>query len=464
LENFAKLCRMTPEQIKQFQAQQMQDFFAGEVAVRHPFYRDSWRETGIPRSAADLQKQPFTVKSDLLSQPDNLESFRRYVLEAPEQSASAKSGGFFSRFRGKPTEEIVPKKYATNQLMFSSGRTGKITPYVYSVADIENLGETGLRMMEILGITRDDTIVNAMSYAPNLSFWQVYYGGLKLGSTVLQSGGGRILGTEKILTAMENMEASTLFTTPGYAEFLLQTAVHFKLKFPNLNKLIVGYGPVPLAQVKRLEVLLRLVGSPDGEVKRVYFLNEAKSAWAECSPGSGYHFYPDHAFLELDSVAGIEGRGEIILTNLNVLGSCAVRFRTGDLAERITYEPCPVCKRSIPRVLGEIERLDDYKYLGKEKGRTVNLSSLYSILAAEPGVLLWQAVLLGEPAQLQIDIAFLYRNQAAELSVSLQSKLADVLGVTLTVKSCSYKELVDRLGFEKYPVEQRIMTRSVRES
>lgn len=461
MENFAKLCRMTPEQIKQFQAQQMQDYFVSEVAVRHPFYRDSWRKTGIPRSSADLQKQPFTVKSDLLSQPDNLESYLRYVLEAPEQAGSAKSGGLFARFKGKSTGEVVPKKYATNQLLFSTGRTGKITPYVYSVADIENLGETGLRMMDILGITRDDTIVNAMSYAPNLSFWQVYYGGLKLGSTVLQSGGGRILGTEKILTAMENMEASTLFTTPGYAEFLLQSAVHFKLKFPNLNKLVVGYSPVPLAQVKRLEVLLRMVGSPDGQVKRVYFLNEAKSAWAECSPGSGYHFYPDHAFLELEPVAGIEGKGEIILTNLNALGSCVVRFRTGDLAESITYEPCPVCKRAIPRILGEIERFDDYKNIGGEKGRTVNLSSLYSVLAAEPGVLLWQAVLLGEPAQLRIDTAFLDKNQAAGLSDSLKAKLEDALGVTLTIKPCSYKELVDRLGFEKYPVEQRIITRSV---
>lgn len=448
---------MTPQQIKQFQAQQLQDFFTGEVAVRHPFYRDSWRETGIPRSAADLQKQPFTVKSDLLSQPDNLESYRRYVLEVPEQSGPAKSGGLLGRFKGKPTGEIVPKKYATNQLLFSSGRTGRITPYVYSVADIENLGDSGLRMMEILGITRDDTIVNAMSYAPNLSFWQVYYGGLKLGSTVLQSGGGRILGTEKILTALENMEASTLFTTPGYAEFLLQSAVHFKLKLPNLNKLIVGYGPVPPAQVKRLEMLLRLAGAPDGQVKRVYFLNEAKSAWAECSPGTGYHFYPDHAFLELDPVAGPEGRGEIILTNLNVLGSCVVRFRTGDLAKEITYDPCPVCKRSLPRVLGEIERFDDYKNLGGEQGRTVNLSSLYSVLAAEPGVLLWQAVLLGEPARLRLDTVFLDKNQAAELSGSLQKKLETALEVPLTVKPCSYKDLVERLGFEKYPVEQRII-------
>ena len=459
MENFAKLCRMTPQQIKQFQAQQMQDFFAGEVAVRHPFYRDSWRETGTPCSTADLQKQPFTVKRDLLSQPDNLESYRRYVLEVPEQSGPAKSGGLFGRFRGKPKEEIVPKKYAMNQLLFSSGRTGKITPYVYSVADIENLGNSGLRMMEILDITRDDTIVNAMSYAPNLSFWQVYYGGLKLGSTVLQSGGGRILGTEKILTAMENMEASTLFTTPGYAEFLLQSAVHFKVKFPKLNKLIVGYGPVPLPQVKRLEALLRLVGSPDGQVKRVYFLNEAKSAWAECSPGTGYHFYPDHAFVELDPVAGVEGKGEIILTNLNVLGSCVVRFRTGDLAESITYEPCPVCKRSLPRVLGEIERFADYQNLGGEQGRAVNLGSLYSLLAAEPGVLLWQAVLSGEPTQLRLDTAFLDKNQATELSGSLQAKLESALGVTLTVKPCSYKELADRVGFEKYPVDQRIILR-----
>lgn len=457
MENFAKLCRMTKEQIKQLQAQQMQDFFAREVAVRHPVYRDRWRETGIPKSVADLQKQPFTLKNDLLSHPDNLESYRCYVLEVPEQGSVPKGGGFLSRFKGKPAPETDPKKYATNQLMFSAGRTGRITPYVYSVADIETLGETGLRMMEILGITRDDTIVNAMSYAPNLSFWQVCYGGLKLGATVLQSGGGRILGTEKILTAMENMEASTLFTTPGYAEFLLQTAIHFNLKLPNLKKLIVGYGPVPLTQIKRLELLLRMAGSPDGQVKRVYFLNEAKAAWAECSPGTGYHFYPDHAMLELDPAPRAEGRGEIILTNLNVLGSCVVRFRTGDLAESITYEPCPVCQRPLPRLLGEIERLSDYKSLRGEKGQAVNLSSLYGTLAAEPDLLLWQAVLTNEQTELRIDLAFVDKNQAVELSDIIRGKLESILGIALTVKPCSYKELVERLGFEKYPIEQRIV-------
>jgi len=457
LETWDKLSRMSEKQVRQLQEQQVQSFLGGEVASRHPAYREAWQAGGVPRSLADLAGMPFTVKDDLLSPPGKPEGYQRYVLEAP--AAAGSGGGLLGKLLGKKTNDSSLEKYATSQVFFSAGRTGRITPFVYSAYDVEQLREAGLRLLDILGLSQDDTMVNAMPYLPNLCFWQIYYATVSMGATALQSGGGRILGLEKIITALENMEASTLFTTPGYAEFLLYSAIHHQVKLPSLQNIIVGYTPVPLPVVRRLEVLARMVGSPTASVKRIYYLNEAKAAWAECAPGSGYHFYPDHSLPEAAAPgAGLPGRPELVLTNLDVKGSCVVRFRTGDTIDGITYETCPSCKRGLPRLTGEVERLQDVKTIkvnGQEK--VLNLNSLYGLLAAEPEVLLWQAVVSPSQGGLGLGVALRNKDDAPKVLPRLQEMLAAELGVAPQVAAASYREMAERLGLEKHPVEKRII-------
>lgn len=456
METWEKLRCMPEKQVKQLQEQRLQSFLSGEVAVRHPAYREAWQAGGAPRSLADLARIPFTVKEELLPPPGNPAGYLRYVLEAPASVESG--GGLLGKLRGKKTTESTPEKYATSQVFFSAGRTGRITPYVYSIHDVEQLREAGLRLLDVLGLSQDDTTVNAMPYLPNLCFWQIYYATVSLGATALQTGGGRILGLDKIITALENMEATTLFTTPGYAEFLLYSAIRHQVKLPDLRNIIVGYTPVPLPLVRRLEVLARMVGHPEATVKRVYYLNEAKSAWAECTPGSGYHFNPDHSFLEaVEPAAGQPGRRELVLTNLDVKGSCVVRFRTGDTVEGITYETCPSCKRSLPRLVGEVERLQDVKTVtvnGEEK--ILNLNSLYGLLAVEPEVMFWQAVV--SPSQgLGLGVSLRNKDDAPNVLPRLQERVAAELGVAPQVTAAPHRELAERLGLEKHPVEKRII-------
>lgn len=456
MEIFEKLSRISEKQVRQLQEQRVQSFLGGEVASGHPAYRAAWQTGGAPRSLADLGKLPFTVKEDLLSPPGNPEGYLCYVLEAP---AASQGGGLLGKLLGKKTADSAPEKYATSQVFFSAGRTGRITPFVYSAYDVEQLREAGLRLLDVLGLTQDDTAVNAMPYLPNLCFWQIYYATVGIGATALQSGGGRILGLEKIITALENMEATTLFTTPGYAEFLLYSAIHHQVKLPELRNIIVGYTPAPLPLVRRLEVLARMVGHPEAAVKRVYYLNEAKAAWPECAPGSGYHFYPDHSLPEAVELPA--GRPELVLTNLDVKGSCVVRFRTGDTIDGISYEACPSCKRTLPRLQGEVERLQDIKTVmvnGEEK--VLNLNSLYGLLAAEQEVLLWQAVV--SPAQgLGLGVSLRSKDEATKVLLRLQEMLAGVLGVAPQVTAVSYRELAERLGLEKHPVEKRIVEGSL---
>ncbi|MBS3977915.1 MAG: hypothetical protein KGZ75_14525 [Syntrophomonadaceae bacterium] len=454
MENLEKLSRLSEKQVRELQEQRLQSFLGGEVASRHPAYREAWQ--AVPRSLADLSILPFTTKDELLPTPGNPTGYLRYVLESP---ASAEAGGgFLSILLAKKRSNSTPEKYATSQIFFSAGRTGRITPYVYSVYDVDQLREAGLHLLNVLGLTQDDTMVNAMPYLPNLCFWQIYYATVSMGATALQTGGGRILGAEKIIAALESMEASTLFSTPGYAEYLLQSAIQHQIKLPHLQNIIVGYTPAPLPVVSRLEMLAGMAGSLSAKVKRIYFLNEAKVAWPECSPGSGYHFYPDHSLLEALELASDERkRSELVLTNLDVKGSCVVRFRTGDLIDGITFDTCPNCNRRLPRLVGEIERLQEFKtfrFNGKEK--SLNLNSLHGLLAAEPEVLLWQAVV--SPVQgLGLDVSLRNKNDAPKVLPRLQEMLATELGVVPQVTVVSYRDLVERLGLEKFPVEKRII-------
>jgi hypothetical protein len=151
------------------------------------------------------------------------------------------------------------------------------------------------------------------------------------------------------------------------------------------------------------------------------------------------------------------GRPELVLTNLDVKGSCVVRFRTGDTIDGITYETCPSCKRGLPRLTGEVERLQDIKTVvanGEEK--VLNLNSLYGLLAAQPEVLLWQAVV--SPAQgLGLLVSLRNKDEAPQVLPHLQEMLAAGLGVVPQVAAASYRELAERLGIEKYPVEKRIV-------
>ena len=85
--------------------------------------------------------------------------------------------------------------------------------------------------------------------------------------------------------------------------------------------------------------------------------------------------------------------GELVYTALDARGSAVVRYRTGDLVKGgITYQPCPYCKRTLPRINSQIYRASNIKdlKLSKLKGTLVNLSDFGEILEGEKGVEEWQ--------------------------------------------------------------------------
>jgi len=88
--------------------------------------------------------------------------------------------------------------------------------------------------------------------------------------------------------------------------------------------------------------------------------------------------------------------GEIVFTPLDARGTVVLRYRTGDFIDGgLTYEPCPHCGRSLPRLVGNISRRSEIKEmkLDKLKGTLVDFNELEHVLDEAPNIGAWQVEL-----------------------------------------------------------------------
>jgi phenylacetate-coenzyme A ligase PaaK-like adenylate-forming protein len=125
-------------------------------------------------------------------------------------------------------------------------------------------------------------------------------------------------------------------------------------------------------------------------------------AWGECptlpEESSGYHLFPDLGIVEVvdpetGDVKGEGEPGELVYTPLDARGTVVLRYRTGDYVDGgVTWEPCPRCGRTVPRIVGNIGRASNTKELqfGKLKGTLVNFDELQQILDDTTEIGEWQ--------------------------------------------------------------------------
>ena len=466
MQAWSKISRMPAAAIVKMQDELLQKMVKEEFAVRHPYYRKLFKETGVKpdeiRGVADLSKLPFTEKKDMLAPPGEPLYPKQFVLEVPEEDDGKEKKKGFSLFGKKDdSSDSIKNKFAS--LYFTAGRTAKAVPIEYTGYDLDNLKEAGARAFDILGVTRDDTLINAFSFAPNAYFWQMFYSTLGVGSTALQTGGGRVLGMEKILKAVDSLEAPVLVAAPGYAQFAMQTLDHFGLSVANLERIIIGIDYAPMEVVERIKKLMESVGAKKNIVQRIYFNSEAKSGWAECEPDFGYHTNPDHVLVEIvdpesGAVLGEGEQGEVVITNLDTRGSALLRFKTGDIATGgITTEPCPNCKRTVPRIMGDIER-KSMIYDLKSKGGAVkfNANHLRKKMFAREDILLWYVEINRSGSEDALKLVVKGASGTDEKAVikSLEKELLSGYKVPVSVESSTLDAIANKIGLEKNITEQ----------
>ncbi|WP_367873451.1 phenylacetate--CoA ligase family protein [Luteolibacter sp. Populi] len=368
------------------------------TAYYSKLFRDLGIESGDIRGVDDLQKLPFTSKS-LLENP------RDFVI-IPDESAIKHQWSTvrYALTHGPAaTKRMLEEEMRPILLTSTTGRSAAPVPFLYSKYDIANLEEGGRRMMELCKSDPAWRHINAFPFAPHLAFWLAHHAGTGFNTFMLSTGGGKTLGTDGNLRLITKIQPDAIIAMPTFLYHLLQQALAEKQKWTNLKRIVLGGEKVPAGMRTKLAALSAEIGSPDVAIMATYGFTEAKIAWTECMPEAGggptgYHIYPDLTYLEvIDPETGErvpDGQpGEIVCTPLDARGTVVIRYRTGDLIEGgITYEPCPCCGRTCPRLLGKISRVSDIRRMniGKLKGTLVDFNALENLLDDTEGLGAWQ--------------------------------------------------------------------------
>lgn len=128
-------------------------------------------------------------------------------------------------------------------------------------------------------------------------------------------------------------------------------------------------------------------------VREAYGTGEVGLVAAECdADSSSMHVHPD-VLLEVRDIDTGElvpdgSGGELFLTSLTADAMPVIRFRTGDITDSVSYQPCQ-CGRTTPRI-------------GRIVGRSGQLLRVKGVFLSQPLVASVLETVLGRPATFQI--------------------------------------------------------------
>lgn len=476
--NWSELSKLPKEGIKELQNKKLAYFIKHEIPYS-PFYRKMFEENKISfdeiKTIDDLQKLPFTSKADLAPTEEDPAKPRQFILQPDEKLIKKYASKItlmkilWGKITGKDVKRRLEWNYKPIHTHFTTGRTALPTAFVYSARDIEVMREAGERMLDVAQVSRDLVAVNAFPYAPHLAFWQAYNALTKLGMTCIQTGGGKIMGTKKIMDAIERLKAGLVIFIPGYGYHLLREAVKEKKDFSGVKIIISGGERASMGMKEKVKGLLKELGAKEPKYLSTFAFTEGKTAWIQCHEKSGYHLYPDLEYFEVIDKEGKrvkEGEpGELVYTSLGWRGSVVLRYRTGDMTEGIEYEPCPHCGKTVPRIKVDIQRSSEIKEfnLTKIKGELINLNEFYPLLSGIQEIEEWQVEIRkknNDPYEIDEIVVYMAPKTGAsfdELKDKVSKELHSRVFITAIFVEKSLPELLQMLGMETELKEKRIV-------
>ncbi len=487
MDPWRSISSLSPQETRGLQNKKLNAFINTQLYPFSPYYRRVFDQNKINpksiRSIEDLKHLPLTSKSDFINK-ENPQIYKDFILRPDEKlirqySPALKLAALALKkvFKGK--EGVLDgfnREYRPVFMTFTTGTTNSPVPFLYSNYDIENLNISGARMLSLFNMDPEGRIVNLFPFAPHLAFWQVFFGGLASNVFALGTGGGKVMGTDGNLAAVQKIQPSLMLGVPSYIYHLVRTAQERNLKLGFINKVVLGAAKVTVPFKQRLASLLESMGSRNVSVLGTYGFTESRAAWAECPSAldvsSGYHLYPDKEIFEIidpktGEVKGEGEDGELVYTSLDARASVVLRYRTGDFVKGgIVYAPCPCCKRQVPRISSDIVRLSDTKdlQLSKVKGSLVDFNHFSSIFSELNGIEEWQVEIRkhnNDP--FDVDELCVYISVRAGVNLTaleeeIRKKFFLITEVSPNVVTClSTNEMVKRLELETANKEKRII-------
>lgn len=397
------------EELQHRQVTVLRDYLRHTVLPFSAHYKKFFNSRGIDADAiheiGDLEKIPFTTKSDLLSTPEEPDKMRDFLL-VPDRALLMRKPSVITRalLLGRaPATRRLEREFRPLMLTATTGRSSEAVPFLYTQHDIDNLTIAGYRVMRVCRAEKEMRMLNMFPFAPHLAFWITHYAGTGFGVFMLSSGGGKVMGTEGNIRLIKKISPDVIIGMPTFIYHVLQEAAHEGVKCPTLRKIVLGGEKAPAGIRRKLRDLLHEMGAKEIDILSTYAFTEAKTAWAECphpagTESGGYHTNPDMGIIEIvDPHTGApvgEGKpGEIVYTPLDARGSVVLRYRTGDvISGGLFYGTCPHCGMKIPRLVGEISRTSEVREmrLDKLKGTLVDFNQLEHVLDNFERVATWQ--------------------------------------------------------------------------
>jgi phenylacetate-CoA ligase len=324
-----KIETMPTEEIKKLQLQKL------KLQVKHcyensVFYRKKFDKIGLKpediRSLDDLQKIPFTVKSDLR---DNY----------PFGMVAAKS------------DEIV-------EIHASSGTTGNPIIGAYTRSDMEMWQELMARSIYAVGGRRQDVIHIAYGYGLFTGGLGFHYGAQKVGTKIVPASGGM---TQRQIKLMKDLDVTILACTPSFAVYLAETMAQEGIVPEKDLKLRFGmFGAEPWSD----KIRERIEKEMNIQAFDVYGLTElcGPGVSVECPEHKGLHIWEDNFIVETidpdtGEVLNVGEEGELVFTALTKTGLPMLRYRTRDIST-VNPEKCK-CGRTHARMARVTGRSDD---------------------------------------------------------------------------------------------------------
>jgi len=398
--------------VRRGQAEALRRYLRTVVLPFSAHYRNLFQENGLDaesfRTLEDLRRLPFTTKSDLLNTAAQPQRFKDFIL-TPDPRVLARRPETIMRavLRGRDrVRQDFEAEFRPIFATFTTGRSAEPTPLFFSQHDLTRLATAGRRLVEICAARREDRLLNSLPFAPHLAFWLAHYAGTAGGVMTMSSGGGKAIGTDGNIRLLRKFKPDILIGVPTFVYHLLHQAAEEGVHCENLRRIVLAGEKVSDGLRQKLRDLALEVGARNVDVLATYGFTEAKLAWSECpfqynQPSSGYHLYADMGILEVvDAQTGDPlpaGRpGELVFTPLDARGSVVLRYRTGDFTDGgLTYEACPYCGRSLPRLVGNISRRSEVRQMNfdKIKGTLVDFNELEHVLDGAQHIGSWQVEL-----------------------------------------------------------------------
>lgn len=363
-------------EIEGHQVNRLADLVA-DLWQRNRFCQAKWRDAGLNpfpiHSLADLERLPFTRKSELLADQERNPPYGTNLTEPLS---------------------------AYTRLHQTSGTTGKPLRWLDTPESWNWLLGCWRQIFARAGIGPNDRVMFPFSFGPFLGFWTAFEAASSIGCLAIPGGG---LSTGARLHLLLENDATAICCTPTYALHMAMAAREAKIDLAACSKvrtiIVAGEpgGSIPATRARIEDAWQARVIDHTG-------LTEVGPLATECRDRPGWL-----EVLEGDFIAEIRdpvslaptrpgGTGELIVTNLGRRGSPLLRYRTGDLVR-----PFWPAEGFVSLEGGVLGRVDDMVPL---RGNNFYPSSLEAVLRCFAEVVEYQVEVdtTSPLAELRIDV------------------------------------------------------------